>query len=158
MASVRAWGDRKKQRGRRRLNSGPYAVDVRFVDIKASDADADVPQANIDTSMEILNEHFGTTDFNFRWTETVRVVDPNFATCEYENEDKHAAIGQTYREGDETTLNVYLCDIPDENRAGVAYFPYDIPLGDTDGIYLDPQFLGENQITLSHEAGHWFGT
>jgi hypothetical protein len=96
MASVRAWGDSKQ---RRRLTSGPYTVDVRFVDIKASDADADVPQSSIDASLAMMNEHFSTTEFTFRWIETVRVVNSNFATCEFENVDKHASIGQTYREG-----------------------------------------------------------
>jgi hypothetical protein len=96
MTSVRAWGDRKQ---RRRLTSGPYTVDVRFVDIKASDADADVPQSNIDTSLILMNEHFSTTEFKFRWIETVRVVNSNFATCEFENADKHASIGQAYRQG-----------------------------------------------------------
>jgi hypothetical protein len=57
-------------------------------------------------------------------------------------------------------LNVYLCDMTsdDDTKAGISYYPYDLPLNlDTDGIYLDPKVLGENQITLSHEAGHWLG-
>jgi hypothetical protein len=57
-------------------------------------------------------------------------------------------------------LNVFLCDVSsdDNTKAGLAYYPYDLPLNlDTDGIYLHPRVLGENQITLSHEAGHWLG-
>jgi hypothetical protein len=93
---VNAWRQRKR---RRRLTSGPYTVDVRFIDIKANNADADVPQADIDASMAILNDHFRDSDFNFNWIETVRVVNSEFATCGFSDRDKHELIGEQYREG-----------------------------------------------------------
>jgi hypothetical protein len=93
---VNAWRQRKR---RRRLTSGPYTVDVRFIDIKNSNADADVPQADIDASMETLNEHFASSDFNFNWIGTERVVNPIFATCGADDKNRHENIGKTYREG-----------------------------------------------------------
>jgi hypothetical protein len=163
MNTIHAWRERKRRLERRqperRLTNGPYTVDVRFVDIKASDADADVPQADIDASMAQLNERFAGSDFSFNWIETARVVNADLATCGFTNRDQHELIGAEYREGDATVLNVYLCDIPETERAAIAYFPYYVPLNfDLDGIYMNPIYLGEGEDTLPHETGHWLGT
>jgi hypothetical protein len=164
MNTIHAWRERKRRLGLRqpndrRLTNGPYTVNVRFVDIKASDADADVPQGDIDASMALLNERFAGSDFSFTWIETVRVVNATLATCGFTDRDQHGRIGAEYREGDATVLNVYLCDIPETDRAAIAYFPYYVPLNfDLDGIYLNPIYLGEGEDTLPHETGHWLGT
>jgi hypothetical protein len=156
MNTIHTWRERKR---RRRLTSGPYTVNVRFVDIKASDADADVPQADIDASMAQLNERFASSDFTFTLLETVRVVNSEFATCGFTDRDKHKLIGAEYREGDATVMNVYLCDIPEADRAAISYYPFTVPLDfDLDGVYMNPVFVGEGEDTLAHEAGHWLGT
>jgi hypothetical protein len=155
MNTIHAWRERKR---RRRLTSGPYTVNVRFVDIKASDADADVPQADIDASMALMNERFASSEFSFTFLETVRVVNSEFATCGFTDKAKHTSIGAAYRTGDATVMNVYLCDIPEADRAAIAYFPFTVPLVfELDGIYLNPVYLGEGENTLAHEAGHWLG-
>ena len=108
--------------------------------------------------MALLNQHFAPSAFSFTLIENIQVVDPDLATCGFSDRDQHARIGSAYREGDITTLNVFFCDIPEEGRAGLAYYPYEVPLNmDTDAVYIDPEFFGIGQPTLSHETGHWFG-
>jgi hypothetical protein len=134
LAEVRAYGERKKRRlekarrrGRKLVGGGPYTVPVRFVDIKASNADANVPQADIDFSFALLNEHFSTTDFTFEFLEMVRVVDSTLSSCPVGNVNTHRDIGTAYREGSTTVMNVFLCDMNSGGQSslsGVTYFPY----------------------------------
>jgi Pregnancy-associated plasma protein-A len=171
MAEIRAYGERKKRRlerarrhGRKLVGGGPYTVQVRFVDIKAAASDADVPQADIDFSLALLNTHFAPTDFTFTFLETVHVVNASASFCPVTAATTHGDIGATYRQGSTTVMNVFLCDMNasgQNSAAGVTYLPYDIPINlRFDGIFLDPLVLGDTgqiQNILSHEAGHWLG-
>jgi hypothetical protein len=134
LAEVRAYGERKKRRlekarrhGRKLVGDGPYTVQVRFVDIKASNADANVPQEDIDFSLALMNDHFSATDFTFEFLETVRVVDSTLSSCPVSAVTTHGNIGAAYREGSTTVMNVFLCDMNaggQNAQAGVTYFPY----------------------------------
>jgi hypothetical protein len=123
----RALRTRRQGRARELVGGGPYTVPVRFVDIKASSADPNFPQEDIDFSLDLMNQHFSETDFTFEFLETVHVVNNTLSSCPVSDVDIHGIIGATYRQGSTTVMNVYLCDMNASGQnaqSGVTYFPY----------------------------------
>jgi hypothetical protein len=136
-----------------------YKVDVRFVQIKPNSTVPTIPTRSYRDSLRQVNRDYRGSGFTFRFVEAVAVVDPEHFGCSFYDETDFA-VGQVYRQGNATMLNVLLCDTP-EGVGGFSYQPFYLPSGGDFEKAVDAVFLREKQLNavgfLTHEIGHWLG-
>jgi hypothetical protein len=170
MERVKSWvaqhPDRAEQQGQggslRRLASPKtnYKVGVRFVQIKANSTVPTIELKAYKESLRQVNRDYRGSGFTFRLAETpVVVVDEERYDCNLRT-GREYPVGQLYRQGNATMLNVFLCDCG-PRILGYAFQPFYLPTGDeyfaaVDAVYMKSTSLNSFN-TFTHEIGHWLG-
>lgn len=103
------------------------------------------------------------TPFRFHHTDTTYTVNPAWASLAYGSQETKAAKA-ALRQGDASTLNVYVVDLGD-GLLGYATFPQqgEGQLSQDGVVILDESMPGGDAApynlgdTLVHEVGHWLG-
>ena len=136
-----------------------YCVQVVFHVISGRRGAGDVDQSMIDLQMDVLNQGFAGSDYEFALAKTNRVNERKWYTGCYGSQER--SMKTALREGDASTLNIYSCR--PNGILGYATFPWSYassPL--LDGVViLDQSMPGGTAApynegdTLTHEVGHW---
>lgn len=156
-------------------------IPVAFHVIRKSDGGlGDVPQKQVADQMDVLNESFAGSGFEFHLDETTRTTAPQWfnllstqgaAPRFLRGSSKEIKMKRALHEGDAETLNIYTADLAG-GLLGWAYMPWDFngPEGQVlpryfDGVVLDyrtlpggayGEFYGQGDTGV-HEVGHWMG-
>jgi hypothetical protein len=155
---------------------GTVTVPVAF-HIIHKDGRGNVPQAQVQEQIDVLNDGFAGTGFEFELVTTTRTDSPNWFNLFYaqggdprfyRGSHKEIQMKRRLHTGDATTLNLYTAQLG-KFLLGWAYFPssftdeYGTALPRFyDGVVLDYRSLpggaftnyGEGD-TATHEVGHW---
>lgn len=155
---------------------GTVTVPVAFHVIHKKGA-GNVPQSQIDAQIDVLNEGYAGTGFEFELVETTRTHSPNWFNMFYaqggdprfyRGSHKEIQMKRSLHTGDAQTLNIYTAQLG-KFLLGWAYFPssFTDEYGEAlpryfDGVVLDYRSLpggaftyyGEGD-TATHEVGHW---
>jgi hypothetical protein len=136
-------------------------ISVIWHNLQASDGTGGLTEAEILSSMNVLNDAFRNTSFSFNLTETITTAKDYYYYAPYGS----AGISEmknSLRKGDVATLNVYS-NIQLDGTLGWATFPFlYIFAPKADGVVIDlnsvpgRDFFPYNEgDTLVHEVGHW---
>jgi len=151
--------------------AGTVTIPVWFhvVNRGAGIANGDVPQAQIDAQLQVLNDAYAgrtggaATPFTFTLAGVTRTTNATwFATCDAASVE--SSMKATLRRGGAGTLNLYTCS-PGGGLLGWATFPSSYASAPSlDGVVVlysslpggtaVPYNLGD---TATHEVGHWAG-
>jgi hypothetical protein len=149
----------QKNRYKVHIHNNRYKVDVRFVQIKHNRTVPTIGLKAYRESVRQVNRDYRSSGFTFRLVETVAVVDPERFNCSFFFGNDFD-VGQAYRQGNATMLNVFLCDTG-PSAGGFAYQPFYLPFGGDFEKAVDAVFLKEKNLNiyhiLTHEIGHWLG-
>ncbi len=137
----------------------PVAVHVVCYD----DGYADVPDANIEAQMDVLNAAYNTWGYGFTLASIDRTYNTKWSTHRYGSRNE-TLMKEALAVDPTTTLNIYLCDIGG-GLLGYATFPYMYPedsymhgvvilWGSVPGGWAAPYDEGD---TATHEIGHFLG-
>lgn len=149
---------------------GKATIDIYFHVIYANETyeGGYVPDEQITAQVARLNEDYKQANIQWNLKGTNRVHNEDwFYGVEPEGESE-VSMKEENREGEGSTLNVYLTSLSSENAAGIlgyATFPMDYKENPkADGIVLLYETLPGSPSekfglgrTLVHEAGHWCG-
>lgn len=144
---------------------GSVTVPVYFhvINQGAGVANGDLPQAQIDAQISVLNSAYAGTPFTFELAGVDRTTNTDWYTMSpgslAEKQAKTAL-----HQGDASTLNLYTAN-PGGGLLGWSTFPWDYNSSpEMDGVVIlysslpagsaDPYNLGD---TATHEVGHWVG-
>lgn len=128
-----------------------------------SGGDGDVPQAQIDAQIAVLNDAYAETGWSFALAGVDHTVSAKwFGRCDRANIEKQ--MKSSLRQGTAEDLNLYSCN-PGGGVLGWATFPSNYAARPwDDGVVLlystlpggsaAPYDLGD---TATHEVGHWMG-
>lgn len=142
----------------------PVAFHVVYKESKRGGREGDVPLAQIEAQIDVLNAAFAGTPFQFHLAHVDRTKHNQwFSNCynlTTESEMKHAlAVDPAH------TLNVYSCSPQQGSILGYAYYPWSLPEDDPlHGVVLLHSSLPGGAAapynegdTATHEVGHYLG-
>lgn len=138
-------------------------IDVAFHVVRYNDGSADVSDQQINAQMQVLNQAFNGTNFQFNLVSTDRTNNTKWTTHRY-NSRNERQMKNALAIDPANTLNVYTCDIGG-SLLGYATFPSSYPEdSNLHGVVLlysslpggsaAPYNLGD---TGTHEVGHYVG-
>lgn len=127
------------------------------------EVNGDVPQEQIDQQIQVLNQCFGGSGFEFELKDTQRVDEPRWFEVSPGSEEEAEMKGALHQ-GDSTTLNLYTAR-PGHNLLGWSSFPWDAAnQPKNDGVVIHNGTLPGGPVatfslgkTVVHEVGHFLG-
>jgi hypothetical protein len=152
-------------------------VPVAFHVIHKHGVRGNVPQAQIEAQMDVLNDGFAGSGFRFELVDVTRTDSPRWFTMFYaqggeprfvRGSHKEIQMKKALHQGDSRTLNIYTAALG-KFLLGWAYYPTSFTGDDGeplprfyDGVVLDYRSLPGGAFgvynegdTATHEVGHW---
>ncbi|KAF5320864.1 hypothetical protein D9619_001030 [Psilocybe cf. subviscida] len=127
-----------------------------------------VPDSQITSQMQVLNEAYASAGWSFKLVNTSRTTNSGWFTSAGPSTSQQTAMKKALRKGGKAALNVYTVGFQSSGTSGLlgyATFPSSYSSAPTDDgvVMLYSSLPGGTTTnynlgqTLTHEAGHWFG-
>jgi hypothetical protein len=179
---VGTWAEANPDEAAAATAADPVTIEVVFHVIQKNDSlsGGNVPDEQIDDQIDVLNEAFASSGFQFELTEVTRTTKPswfNLISAQgaeprlFRGSGKEVKMKKALHTGDSETLNIYSSSLG-QFLLGWAWLPWDFddsldqqPLPRFyDGVVVDYRSLPDGAFTnygegdtATHEVGHWLG-